>query len=79
MSGHTPAEVTVRYACCADDLTSAWAFVMEHLDKVGPSPSIEIKPIWTFSALPGTDDESKQSFDVGVSGTITEGEHHEAQ
>lgn len=42
----SPIEVTTRYTTTVDDLPSAWAFVMERVDQVGPNPSIKIRPIW---------------------------------
>lgn len=65
----TPVEVTTKYATTCTDLPEAWAFVMEHLDDVGPDPSIEIKPVWTV-----TDDtdyaDMPRHFEVEVSGTV---------
>lgn len=44
-----PIEVTTRYVTSdLSDLTAAWAFVMEHVDKVGPYPTIHIEPVWTM-------------------------------
>jgi len=65
-----PVEVTTRYATSVDDLPSAWAFVMEKIDHVGPAPSIEIQPYWEL------EDDSRR-FSVVVSGTIEDG--HDAQ
>lgn len=41
-------EVTTRFARGGlEDLTAAWAFIMEHIDKVGGDPTIEISPVWS--------------------------------
>ena len=46
-----PIEFTARYAQGGlPDLTAAWAFVMEHVDKVGDAPMIEITPFWSAPA-----------------------------
>lgn len=42
----TPIEVDTRYSTTVDELTDAWSFVMEHIDKIGPHPSIRIYPCW---------------------------------
>lgn len=41
-----PIERTTRYATSVDDLGEAWAFVMSHIDSLGESPSVAIKPYW---------------------------------
>ena len=28
------------------ELSEAWAFIMDHIDEVGPDPAIEIQPFW---------------------------------
>jgi hypothetical protein len=66
-----PIEVTTRYVTTVDNLSEAWAFVMERLDSVGPDPSVEISPVWTLSSLPG-DDEMPRQFSVVVSGMVEE-------
>ena len=60
-----PVEVTTRYATSVDDLPAAWAFVMEHLDSVGPDPSIDIGPLWS-----SVDDFNIRRFSVVVSGMV---------
>lgn len=68
----TPVEKTVRYATTVEDLAGAWAFVMEKLEQVGPDPSVEISPVWTFS-VSGPDDETPpRHFSVVVSGMVEE-------
>ena len=59
----TPVERTLRYATSVVDLTAAWAFVMEYVDKVGDAPTIEINPFWSSS-----DDFEGRKFIVVVSG-----------
>jgi hypothetical protein len=56
--------VTTQYAVRVDDLYTAWAFVMEHVDHVGPDPSIQISPVW----LRDDDGESVTRFEVTVRG-----------
>lgn len=67
----TPVEATLRYATTVDDLPAAWAFVMDRLDLLGPSPSITISPCWRIS---DTDDDgdSSRHFEVVVSGMTEE-------
>ena len=63
----TPIETTTTMATSVSDLTSACAFVMEHLDALGDSPQITIVPVWTYTV--GDDEQSgKQVFEVSVSG-----------
>ena len=41
-----PVEYTARYATAVNSVQEAFAFVMEHLDKLGNDPSVDITPIW---------------------------------
>lgn len=71
MSGMSdyPTEVTIRYAKGGlPDLSAAWAFVMAHLGSVGPDPTIEIHPVWTY----GDDHNGERTFSAVVSGMIPE-------
>lgn len=71
-----PIEVTTRYATTVDDLTAAWAFVMDRLDRVGPDPTVEISPFWAFNihdGLEGRDETPARQFSVVVSGMVPEG------
>ena len=70
-----PVEVTTRYATTVDDLPAAWAFVMAHLDSVGPDPSVEIKPFWQASVhdIHSDDHDWPRVFEVVVEGTVREG------
>lgn len=71
-----PVEVTTKYATTVDDLSAAWAFVMEHLDCVGDHPHIEIRPISSIGVADMLDglegreagDGWKQQFEVVVEG-----------
>lgn len=75
MPDPAPIEVTTRYATTVDDLPAAWAFVMDRVDLVGPDPSIDIKPLWTFSAhdMDRADDAMPpRQFSVVVSGMVPE-------
>ena len=65
----SPIERTLRFATNVADLSAAWSFVMEYVDRVGPAPSIEILPMWRFN----DDDTSEQLFTVVVSGMEHEG------
>lgn len=69
-----PIEVTTRYATSVDDLPAAWAFVMDHVDKVGPDPSIHIKPLWVVSVHDMDRDEPEggwpRRFEVVVEGMV---------
>jgi hypothetical protein len=65
-------EFTARYATAVEDLASAWAFVMEHVDKVGPDPSIHITPYWGVGAneeLLAVEDFQRR-FQVVVDGLV---------
>lgn len=60
-------EVTTRYATHVDTITEAFAFVMEHLEKVGPAPEVNIGPCWSSE-----DDFDSVYFGVVVSGMVEE-------
>jgi hypothetical protein len=62
-------ERTIRLATIVSDLTDAWVFIMEHLDEVGPDPSIEISPMWVVTA---ESDDTPRKFEVCLSGMIPE-------
>lgn len=51
-----PVEVTTRYVTTVPDLPAAWAFVMDHVDKVGKAPSVHIEPVWIISDDPNCHD-----------------------
>lgn len=68
-----PVEVTTRYATSVDDLPAAWAFVMKHLDSVGPDPCIEILSFSTVSVRDMDRDDDgpwQRRFGVVVSGMV---------
>jgi hypothetical protein len=67
-----PTEVTIRYATTVDTLTDAWAFVMAHLEHVGPDPSIQITPAWIVSVDATLGDETRppRHFEVVISGMV---------
>lgn len=69
-----PIEVTTRYATTVDDLGAAWAFVMERLDSVGPDPSVQITPMWTFSVhdMDRDVETPPRRFSVVVEGMVPE-------
>ena len=62
-------KVTTRFTAIVGSLSDAWAFVLDHLDRVGESPSIEIRPNQhvLYGAL-----ERPISFEVEISGVIYE-------
>lgn len=72
MDTRTPVEVTTKYATTVDDLSGAWAFVMDRLDQVGPDPTIRIGPVWTISANDVDLDPSPRHFEVVVEGMVEE-------
>lgn len=67
-----PIEIHTRYATTVVTLADAWAFVMDHIDKVGPDPSIEIAPIWLMGYDEPRTNEPPRHFAVTVSGSIEE-------
>lgn len=69
-------EVTTKYATTVDDLPSAWAFVMEYVDRCGPKPSITISPVssMAWSEIGDEDAEWRDYFEVVVSGMSEETE-----
>jgi hypothetical protein len=68
-----PIEVTTRYVTTVDGLPAAWAFVMERLDKVGPDPTVVIKPHWWTSVHDmGQVEAPQRKFEVVVEGTVEE-------
>lgn len=69
-----PVEVTTRYATTTADLAGAWAFVMDHIESVGPDPSIRITPVWTVSVHDDDDFEDvPRHFSVVVEGMVEKG------
>ena len=73
MSDKVPIEVTTRYATSVDELTDAWAFVMDRLEKVGPDPRVTVSPTWTFHVSDiDTEQRPPRRFEVVVEGTVTE-------
>lgn len=68
-----PVEMTTKYVTTVDDLPAAWAFVMDHLDRLGPDPEVHIKPIWIMSVSEAMDDPMngpQRQFEVVVSGMV---------
>jgi hypothetical protein len=58
-----PVERTIKYATTVGTLPEAWAFVMAHVDGVGPEPSIHIGPVWVYG-----DGLNGRHFEVAVEG-----------
>lgn len=66
-------EMTTKLVTTVSDLPAAWAFVMEHLDDLGPDPEVHIKAIWIMSvaeAMDGRDERPAREFEVAVSGMV---------
>lgn len=66
-------EVTTKFVTTVDDLPTAWAFVMDHIDALGPDPQVQIRPIWLMSvteAMDGRDERPMRQFEVVVSGMV---------
>lgn len=61
-----PVEMTTRFATTVPTMQAAWVFVMEHLELVGPMPSIEI----TSVVRVGDGDEDEVVFTVVVRGMV---------
>lgn len=57
-----PIERTVRIATRVDDLPAAWAFIMAHIDAVGPRARVAINPYH--------DADDVAHFDVAVEGMV---------
>lgn len=69
-----PIEITTSFATVVPDLPTAWTFVMDHIDRVGPAPSVEIRPTWSRDADPlNPNDDWERHFEVVVSGMVEEG------
>ena len=65
-----PIETTTRKVTTVDDITEAWAFVMEHIDAAGGRPHVEIRPITIFSIeeVANQEGSGRQRFEVVVEG-----------
>ena len=68
----TPTERTTRYVTSVTDLGEAWAFVMGHIDMVGPDPTVRIEPKWLvpIAAMGDEDYQSERVFEVLVEGMV---------
>lgn len=70
-----PIEVTTRYVTTVDELPAAWAFVMDRLDRVGPDPSVSIRPLW-ITPIQDMDrigaPPTPRQFEVVVEGMVPE-------
>lgn len=64
-------ERTVKFATTVDDLSSAWAFVMAHVDEVGEAPQISINPFWRYNT-DEPDAPPRLMFEASVSGMVEE-------
>lgn len=72
MSQRSATEVTTKFATTVDELTDAWAFIMEHLADVGDAPNVTITPCWPVSVaeFPDGGDVGRRYFEVTVSGMV---------
>lgn len=65
-----PVEKTTAYQTYVPELTDAFAFVMGHVDEVGPDPAIQIKPVM-FMHDEDCDHDDGRMFEVTVTGSVT--------
>lgn len=63
MGQRSATEHTEKFATTVDEMTDAFVFIMEHLDRVGNSPSVQINPSWSSE-----DDFQKCYYEVSISG-----------
>jgi len=78
--GKAPVEVTLKFVSVFEQLTDAWGFVMDMLDRVGADPEVHIRPVWVFGVDAGVDDDvvggdgrlDVRLFEVSVSGSVEE-------
>lgn len=67
----SPTEYTAKYTKVVSSVQDAFAFVMEHLDRVGPEPSVWIDPAFEHEIDHVTDElVSRSVFVVAVSGSV---------
>lgn len=79
---HTPAEpvadveVTTNYVTHVAELSDAWAFIMDRVDRLGPDPTIAIVPFWACVVSEDEDGdevhEQKRRFQITLSGSVPE-------
>lgn len=71
-------EVTLQFETVVDDLTEAWAFIMDRIERVGPDPSVHIHPAkegpppMIQMLVNGEVREATRKFHVVVEGTARE-------
>lgn len=67
-----PVEYTARYASRVESLAEAFAFIMEHEDKVGKDIAILINPVWICFDVDDMTGEhhTRREFEVSVSGMV---------
>lgn len=65
-------ECRISFSTTVDDMTEVYAFLMEHEDKVGPNPTIDIHPdFWyTDEEMEKDDPQGVRKFHVSISGRI---------
>jgi hypothetical protein len=65
-----PVEITTTYVTSVATLPEAWAFVMEHIDKLGPRPTVRVDPrtIYAVNEIGDDDARGESLFEVLVSG-----------
>lgn len=64
----SPVEIVTTYSTQVDELSEAWTFVMDHLDKLGDDPSIHITPVFSYCE----DHGDERYFEVTVMGRVFE-------
>jgi hypothetical protein len=70
MKTRTPVEIDTRYSTTVDTMQEAFAFVMEHIDTMGPEPSVHINPCWGVDRDEAVNEpEGSVHFHVCVEGT----------
>lgn len=64
-------EIFTRFAGTVESIHDAFAFIMEHMDKVGEFPAIEVTPCWV-------DEEMRefQHYHVAVFGAVNAQPNH---
>lgn len=73
-----PVEITTRFATNVEAMSDAWAFVMARIDRVGPDPTIYIKPVWVYPLVEmemieiGQMPQAVRRFEVVVQGSGVE-------
>jgi len=65
-------EVTTSYATTVPELTDAFAFVMDRLERVGPNPEVRISLVFIIGMDSSDDEPTSREFEVTVRGMTEE-------